>query len=260
MLIPHHSLKYLHLLPIPQKKILPLCPIFLILIAFLLVIPLQWVVGRQNRRLKLFFHLVVILVLALGGYALKEGYGDVQLNQQLYSQALNAATPNQVDLDMASNTGAGMSYEDADYMNAVGAGPAGVEGNQRAERISPCAQNAPTFLATDLLPKQSSSMLQNTSGLPSWENEPSANVLANQNFLSSTQRIGTDTVLSSLRNASYDIRSDIPNPWSVPSVWNIGTIQSDLTRRPLECHDDLKAGTMWGCYPGPNDSTYVAPQ
>jgi hypothetical protein len=46
--------------------------------------------------------------------------------------------------------------------------------------------------------------------------------------------IGQDTVSNHLRNASYDLRSEPPNPTHVVSPWINTTIGPDLTRRPLE--------------------------
>lgn len=150
---------------------------------------------------------------------------------QLYQQAVNAATPTAAQLERASNLPGG-GYEFVSTVPPSGNDTiydaAAVDfGNRRAELISPCAQNAPTFVATSLLPKM------NLPGVPSWD-VVDTEALANQDFLSATQRIGVDTVLSSLRNPSYDIRSNIPNPINVVSPWNNSTITPDLERRPLD--------------------------
>lgn len=67
-------------------------------------------------------------------------------------------------------------------------------GNERAQSISACAQNAPTFVATSLLPKPA------IPGQQAWDIGAPNNILANQNFLSATQQIGVDTVLGSTKN------------------------------------------------------------
>ena len=48
-----------------------------------------------------------------------------------------------------------------------------------------------------------------------------------------TTFIGVDTVSTSLRNASLDLRGDIPNPKKVVSPWNNTTITSDTNRARL---------------------------
>lgn len=163
--------------------------------------------------------------------------GGTQLaSYQLYQQAVNAATPTVTQLENISNQpGGGYGYINSP--NAPGlVPPAGKDtfydaaavdfGNRRAELISPCSQNAPSFVASSLLPKM------NLPGVPSW-NVTDTVALANQDFLSPTQQYGVDTVLSSLRNPSYDIRNNIPNPINVVSPWNNTTITPDLERRPI---------------------------
>lgn len=158
---------------------------------------------------------------------------------QLYQQAVNAATPTVDQLEIATNLpGGGYGYTGT--QEAPGMVPpaqkgtmydaAAVDfGNRRAELISPCAQNAPTFVASSLLPKI------NLPGVPSWD-VVDTQALATQDFLAPTQQLGTDTVLSSLRNASYDIRNNIPNPINVVSPWLNSTITPDLERRPLDSY------------------------
>ena len=58
--------------------------------------------------------------------------------------------------------------------------------------------------------------------------------IAGKNFLSAGTLIGIDTVGQSLRNASYDLRSEPPNPQVVVSPWLNTNISADLLRRPLE--------------------------
>ena len=58
--------------------------------------------------------------------------------------------------------------------------------------------------------------------------------LQNMNFLDATNRIGVDTVSSSLRNANYSIRSEPANPKTAVSPWMNSDIDPDLDRRPLD--------------------------
>jgi hypothetical protein len=65
-------------------------------------------------------------------------------------------------------------------------------------------------------------------------NPQSAGDIAGKNFLNAGALIGVNTVGQSLRNASWDLRSEVPNPQVQVSPWNQTTISADLSRRPLE--------------------------
>lgn len=65
-------------------------------------------------------------------------------------------------------------------------------------------------------------------------NPQSSGDIAGKNFLNAGALIGVNTVGQSLRNASWDLRSEPPNPQMQVSPWNQTTILSDLQRRPLE--------------------------
>lgn len=135
-----------------------------------------------------------------------------------------------------------------DEVRARGAAGISAFGSQRpverGDLVAPCAQNAPTFIATDLLPKESSALQQQQLGLPTWGEGTSGNVLAAGSFLSPSGRIGIPTVTSQLKNASHDLRGDpvVNNQQSV-SPWNNSTILPDLTRRPLQCPTDPVSDT-----------------
>jgi len=197
--------------------------------------------------------------------------GDQLLSYQLYQQGANAATPTLQQLQSISGesqqqTGSGLGTLDggvssqfAPYNVLPGTGPELYDseyqavniGNPRAESISACAQNAPTFVATSLLPKPT------VPGQDSWNISAPQNILANQNFLSSTEQLGVDTVLSSLRNPSHDIRSTIANPINIVSPWMNTTINPDLERRPLDCF--IPSEGIYSCGPtGCNaNGTYI---
>jgi hypothetical protein len=197
--------------------------------------------------------------------------GDQLLAYQLYQQAVNAATPTSQQLASISGesqmqTGltadqlkGGLSSDYAPYNVLSDNGPqlfsseyqAVNLGNPRADAISACAQNAPTFIATSLLPKPT------VPGQESWNIGAPQGVLASQNFLAATQQLGVDTVLSSLKNPSYDIRGDIPNPISILGPFNNTTITPDLTRRALTDFVD-NSGGPYGSVAGFNQNpTYV---
>ncbi len=172
---------------------------------------------------------------AVAAFALKctdslEEFGNVETNTSLYNDALNNSTPTQQELDMASGGSSGTPpYE----------GGVSVDfGSERGDNVLPCSQNAPTFVASSLLPKPQGQE-------DTWGQADAQAALAYQDFLSATQRIGTDTVLSSLRNSSHDLRNNIPNPMGVVSPWLNSTITPDLTRKPLDCY--TTAGGVYGC-------------
>lgn len=184
--------------------------------------------------------------------------GDQLLAYQLYQQAVNAATPTMAQLDSISGqsqqqTGnssmdGGLSGNTAPYAMLNDGGPqmyasefqAVDLGSERAQSISACAQNAPSFVATSLLPKPA------IPGQQEWEIGAPNNILANQNFLSATQQMGLDTTLSSRKNQSYDIRTTIPNPINIVSPFNNSTIMPDLEKRPLDCYAAQDQG-IYGC-------------
>jgi hypothetical protein len=186
--------------------------------------------------------------------------GTQSASYQLYQQAVNAATPTLGQLEKASNLpGGGYGYINTPEAPGL-LPPSGKNtfydaaavnfNNRRAELISPCAINAPTFVASSLLPKI------DLPGVPSW-NVMDTQALANQDFLAPTQQIGVDTVLSSKRNTSYDIRNNIPNPINVVSPWLNSTITPDLQRRPLDSY--VPQDGIYGCgmscsYPNPSRS------
>lgn len=59
-------------------------------------------------------------------------------------------------------------------------------------------------------------------------------MLMDRNFLDAAHHVGINTVGQSLRNANYNIRSEIPNPQKKVSPWLQSTIDPDVGRKPLE--------------------------
>lgn len=195
--------------------------------------------------------------------------GDQMMDYRLYQQSVNAATPTLQQLNAISGQSqdqteggaleGGLSSSKAPYAMLNDGGPnmyasefqAVNLGQGRGQSINACAQNAPTFIATSLLPNPSNP------GEQSWDVDAPNNILANQNFLSAIQQMGVDTVMGSTRNQSYDIRNTPPNPINVVSPWNQTSIIPDLERRPLSCF--VPQGGLYGCgAPGANvNGTYV---
>ena len=65
-------------------------------------------------------------------------------------------------------------------------------------------------------------------------NPQGAGDIAGKNFLNAGALIGVNTVGQSLRNASWDLRSEPPNPQVNVSPWLNSTIEPDINRRVLE--------------------------
>lgn len=65
-------------------------------------------------------------------------------------------------------------------------------------------------------------------------NPQSSGDIAGKNFLNAGALIGVNTVGQSLRNASWDLRSEPPNPQVQVSPWMNSTISPELQRKPLE--------------------------
>ena len=65
-------------------------------------------------------------------------------------------------------------------------------------------------------------------------NPQGAKDLAGKNFLNAGALIGVNTVGQSLRNGSWDVRSEPANPQVAISPWFNSTIEPDVNRRTLE--------------------------
>jgi hypothetical protein len=61
-----------------------------------------------------------------------------------------------------------------------------------------------------------------------------------QNYLTAGALVGIDTVGSTLRNSSYDLRSETPNPRGMWPIMN-STIEPNVFRRPLEIGTECDA-------------------
>lgn len=78
----------------------------------------------------------------------------------------------------------------------------------------------------ELLPKES--------GVWAEQNPSGPGSLKGKNFLTAGALIGVNTIGQSLKNASWDLRSEPANPQVAVSIFNNSTFQPDLLRRPLE--------------------------
>jgi hypothetical protein len=128
--------------------------------------------------------------------------------------------------------------------NAVGAGAhspmtPGAEVTEGFETLSPSPMPfASAEKPANCYPKNQMAPQELLPGDPNttWAqvNPQSSGDIAGKNFLNAGALIGVDTVGQSLRNASWDLRSEVPNPQVQVSPWQNSTISPDLQRRPLE--------------------------
>ena len=81
--------------------------------------------------------------------------------------------------------------------------------------------------ATELLPADPNSKWAQV-------NPQGAGDIAGKNYLNAGALIGVNTVGQSLRNASWDLRSEPANPQVAVSPWFNSTIEPDINRRVLE--------------------------
>jgi hypothetical protein len=79
----------------------------------------------------------------------------------------------------------------------------------------------------DLLPKDMNSKWAQV-------NPAGQGMLMDRNFLDAGHHVGINTVGQTLRNANYNLRSEIPNPQIKVSPWMQSTIDPDVGRKPLE--------------------------
>jgi hypothetical protein len=129
------------------------------------------------------------------------------------------------------------------FANPPSAGPQaseqlGMNESYRPVNESGDVSNLGQFLPSECYPKDvlSSADLLPASADSTWAQVVPAGqgALTDQNFLTSGHHIGMNTIGSSLRNASHDLRTEIPNPQVQVSPWNMTTIAPDLMRRPLD--------------------------
>ena len=90
-----------------------------------------------------------------------------------------------------------------------------------------CFPKQQNLAPEDLLPKDMNSKWAQA-------NPAGQGNLNDRNFLESGFHVGINTVGQSLRNANYQLRSDIPNPQMKVSPWLQSTIEPDVNRRPME--------------------------
>lgn len=90
----------------------------------------------------------------------------------------------------------------------------------------PNSTGPPLTISTDLLPKANDQLVDFAEYAPK--------ALQGQNFMDASKYVGVNTQGSSMRNANYQLRADVPNPRTNVGPWANSTIDADLLRKPLE--------------------------
>ena len=151
--------------------------------------------------------------------------------------SVNGATP-----DIFANSGSMDEHEILNNPNNVGTGsdsPLGHEVTEGFENLAPATMPfAAAEKPANCYPKNQLSPTELLPGDPNskWAqvNPMGAGDIAGKNFLNAGALIGVNTVGQSMRNASWDLRSEPPNPQKQVSPWLQSTIEPDILRRPME--------------------------
>ena len=59
-------------------------------------------------------------------------------------------------------------------------------------------------------------------------------------YLTSTYKVGVDTIGTTLKNANRQLRSEPPNPQKSVSPWMNTSISADIYRKPLEIDENCQ--------------------
>ena len=120
---------------------------------------------------------------------------------------------------------------DPDYVTQASVAPSADKPVITGSPVSPSdtITMPPMTTSVDLLPKPGSAANSEFG-----EFAPTK-ALEAQNFVDASKVIGVDTVGSSLRNASYDLRRAPVIPRTNVGPWSMSTVDSDLYRKSLDC-------------------------
>jgi len=126
------------------------------------------------------------------------------------------------------------SFDDYAAYSEIGATQppvdATVAGMTGIDTALPMGCQPPQSISTDLLPKPDGSA---DDDFAQYAPDPAA--LVAQNFVDATKFVGVDTIGSTLKNANYGLRADIPIPRNQDTgPWLQSSIDPDLYRKPLE--------------------------
>lgn len=136
------------------------------------------------------------------------------------------------DANVGMNTAGEEQYEQNVKQEHVASVPVeGFDDMEGASDFSSAPAPAGCYAREQINPGE---LLPKESGVWAEQNPSGPGSLKGKNFLSAGALIGVNTIGQSLKNASWDLRSEPANPQVPVSIFNNSTFQPDLLRRPLE--------------------------
>ena len=189
------------------------------------------------------FRIVLIVLAAFVLFALVSYYNSKQnviKAEKFYEDTLQAALPlnaprrNKVPSENVKSASPPVSTDYLKQPIVDSVQPSEEANNSYNRPIDYASQKVPS----DCFPKDrlsASDLLPHDAANSTWSqvNPAGQGDVAGQNFLTAGALVGIDTVGTTLRNSSYDLRSETPNPRSIWPIMN-STIEPNIFRRPLE--------------------------
>ena len=165
-----------------------------------------------------------------GSRGVREHFADAAVADPAVPTATGEAAAGQM-----SDSGKDMEKENKEQPNVAKFtdGPAieGFSDMEGAADFASAAAPAGCYAREQINPAE---LLPKESGVWAEQNPSGPGSLKGKNFLSAGALIGINTIGQSLKNASWDLRSEPANPQVPVSIFNNSTFQPDLMRRPLE--------------------------
>ncbi len=188
--------------------------------------------------------LVIVGVAVLLIFLIKTYYYDTSVQQPapthegFYDYDQSSPVQNRVEIEHFEPTVSATQSAPVVQSGPQASEPLGMTESHRAVNESGDVSNLGQYMPSECYPKD---ILSSKDLLPGGADSTWAQVvpagqgaLTDQNFLTAGHHLGMNTVGNSLRNASHDLRSELPNPQAQVSPWNQTTIGPDLMRRPLD--------------------------
>lgn len=201
-----------------------------------------------NMDGNMIFRIVLIVVAAFGLFALVSYYNSKQnvvKAEKFYEDTLQSAIPLKTSSSPAPKpvviSPPAPQPSTPSHITAIPQNTVQPSEEQATSMSRPLDYNAQK-LPSDCFPKDRltpEDLLPQDAANSKWAqvNPAGQGDVRDQNFLTAGALVGIDTVGSSLRNASYDLRSEMPNPRGVWPIMN-STIEPNLFRKSLEIGSD----------------------
>lgn len=158
----------------------------------------------------------------------RSGFEDVPKDKPAVPTSTGEAAPGQM-APSGSVQGAQNMIENPHVASANG--PEGFADMEGASDFESAPAPAGCYAREQINPGE---LLPKESGVWAEQNPSGPGSLKGKNFLTAGALVGVNTIGQSLKNASWDLRSEPANPQTPVSIFNNSTFQPDLLRRPLE--------------------------